>query len=569
MQGVPWPWPLAPLVLLTTIGLAAIVLRLVHTHVVLGGDDLAPRDRVAGRERIPLLPTFRAEILPALAVLWLALLAAWSASGAPIFWALVPWASVTLIMLWPVARDLEGEPEYLSYRTWLFLLGVWSMGYIVVTGIALESDLPYGAKLVAFLLLPVVLTVFGILPSLRAAIGRPLPIVFRPDLIFGDGRVLATGTLSLILGLRYLVGMPPPDGVSVPLPAWNWWAILWAIALGFVPIIAIRGMLKVLQRVRRIRDGVWRGWTSIALRELLLVAGVLGIAFGFHNVFMGTAPFVASRTAFHELTWVPLLGIALGTAFLVFVRGGYKRAIGEPFIRETLGQTWVKELLYVAGILVVAWSAMSILATGIGDVQHAGYRHITAFGDQPAPGAAPSAMTATRWPESGFVLGGLRGLVVGPWNWVGLALVAWGVFVLVPFRVLAQHEQRRALVAQMAAVILPSFSPDARERALRKVLAHLAQMSARRASRYVQAMLEGLDAAPAPTRALMARERVRILAALPEEDRDHLIACMRRALGKCDDAVRIRAMADTMAAVAGLPEAARRSFVERMTAPAA
>ncbi|MBI2325064.1 MAG: hypothetical protein HYU87_08920, partial [Chloroflexi bacterium] len=286
-------------------------------------------------------------------------------------------------------------------------------------------------------------------------------------------------------------------------------------------------------------------------------------------VFMGATPFVQSRTAFHELTWVPLLGIALGAAFLVFVRGGYKRAIGEPFIRETLGQTWVKELLYVVGIFVVAWSFMSILATGIGDVQHAGYRHITAFGDQPTPGAAPAGMAVTRWPESGFVLGGLRGLVVGPWNWVGLALVAWGVVVLLPFRVLAQHEQRRALVAQMAAVILPTFEPEERERALRRILAHLAQMSLRRASRYIHAMLEGLDAAPARTRALMARDRVRILAGLPEDDRDHLIACMQRALGKCDEPVRVRAMADTMAAVADLPEGARRSFIERMTAPAA
>ncbi len=565
MQGVPWPWPLAPLVLLTTIGLAAIVLRLVHAHVVLGGDDLARRRRV-GPERSPLLPTFRAEILPALAILWLALLAAWSATSAPIFWAVVPWASVTLIMLWPVARDLEGEPEYLSYRTWLFLLGVWSMAYIIVTGIALESDLPYGAKLVAFLLLPVVLTVFGILPSLRAAIGPPLPMVFRPDLIFGDGRVLATGTLSLILGLRYLLGGPPPEDVPVPLPAWNWWAILWAIALGFIPIIAIRGMLKVLQRVRRIRDGEWRGWTSIAVRELLLVGGVFGIAFGFHNAFMGTAPFVGSMTTLHEFSWVPLLGIAAGTAFLVFVRGGYKRRIGEPFIRETLAQTWVKELLYAVGILIVAWSFLSILATGIGDVQHAGYRPLEAAGGPAGP--APSSASITRWPEGGFVLGGLRGLVVGPWNWVGVALVIWGLVVLIPFRVLAQHEQRRALVAQMAAVLLPTFAPEERERTLRRILAHLADMSVRRASHYVRAMLEALDTVPAPTRTLMARERVRILATLPEEDQGHLIACMQRALGKCDEPVRVRAMADTMAAVADLPEAARRGFVQRMTAPA-
>lgn len=566
MNGVPWPWPLAPVVLLTTISLAAIVLRLAHTHLSLGGDGSATLARAGAPVRVPLLPTFRTEIIPALAVLWLVLLVAWSATGAPIFWALIPWATVTLVMLWPVARHLDRAPAYLSYRTWLFVIGVLSMSYIIVTGIALESGLPYWAKLVVFLLLPIDLTVFGILPSLRAAIGRPLPFVFRPDLIFGDGRVLATGTLALVLGLRYFVGHPPPDGIPIPIPKWNWWAILWAIAFGFIPIIAIRGMLKLLQRVRRIRDGVWGGWTSIALRELLLVGGVLGIAFGFHNVFRGFTPFVESHTAFHELSWVPLLGVALGTAFLVFVRGGYKRWIGEPFIRETIGQTFVKEILYVAGIVVVMWSFMSILDTELGDIKRAGYQHLTWIGDQPGHGAEVHASAAASWPESGFVLPGIKGVILGPWNWVGLALVAWGVAVLVPFRVLAQHEQRRAIVAQMAAVLLPSFDPEARERVLRRILSHLAWMSTRRAGGYMHAMLEGLDSAPAATRALMARERVRILAALAPGDRDHLVAYMAHALARCDDAQRVRAMADTMAALAELPAEQRRPIVAKMSA---
>lgn len=36
MTGVPWPWPLAPLVLLTTVALAAVVLSLAHTYVIRG-----------------------------------------------------------------------------------------------------------------------------------------------------------------------------------------------------------------------------------------------------------------------------------------------------------------------------------------------------------------------------------------------------------------------------------------------------------------------------------------------------------------------------------------------------
>jgi hypothetical protein len=123
-------------------------------------------------------------------------------------------------MLWPVGRRL-GRP-YLSYRRCLFLLGVLSTAYIPAVGFVLQSGLPYWAKVVLWLLLPVDLTVFAILPSLPQAIGRPIRMFFRPDILFGDGRVLCCGTVALLFGIRYLIGPHPPQGVPVAIPRWNW-----------------------------------------------------------------------------------------------------------------------------------------------------------------------------------------------------------------------------------------------------------------------------------------------------------------------------------------------------------
>lgn len=514
--------------------------------------------------RIPIYLGFKREILPVLLLLWAAFVTGWSLTGQPIFWALIPWATVTTLMLWPVARRLGRA--YLSYRSVLFVLGVLSMAWIIVTGLVLQSGLPYAVKLAVFLFLPIDLTVFAILPSLKWAIGRPVRMFFRPDLVFGDGRVLCCGTLALVLGLRYFVGHPPPEGIPIPIPKWDWWAILWAITLGFIPLIAIRGVLKILLRLRRIRDEVWGGWGSTLVRELLLVATVMMIGFGFHNAFKGFTPFVESHTAFHQYSWVPVLGILLGTAWLVLVRGGYKRAIGEPFIRETIGQTFVKEILYVAGIIVVMWSFMSMLDTELSDIERAGYQHLTWLGDQPMPGEEHHAAGAT-WPASGFILPGIKGIILGPWNWVGLALVAWGVVVLVPFRVLAQHYQRHAIVAQMAAVILPTFGEAQRGRILRKVMDALDAMPTKRAGGYMHAMLEGLDATgSAETRALMARSRVEVLASCAAPTREHLMECMANGLARLTDAQRVRAMADTMGAVAELPSEDRQAFIAKMTA---
>jgi hypothetical protein len=525
--------------------------------------------------RLPIYPGFASEILPFLIAVWAVLILLYLLTRNAYFLAMLPWATVTILMLWPVGRRFGRA--YFTYRTPLFVAGVLSMAYIIFTGFAMQSSWPYTTKLILFLLLPLDLTILGILPSLRAAIGHPIGMFFRPDLLFGDGRVLCCGTIAFVLGLRYFVGHPPPEGIPIPIPKWNWYAIFYAITLGFVPLIAIRGVLKLLLRLRRIRDDRWTGWSGPILRDLLLVATIVNIGFGFHNVFKGFTPFVTSETTLHTYSWVPLGGLILATLFLVFVRGGYKRRIGEPFIKETIQQTWVKELLYAAGVFVLMWSLMSILDTKPEDIEHAGYTAgPTILGQLPAEHAVMSVPAGagehtaqsveTRWPASGFILGGMRGIFLGPWNWVGLALLLWGFLVIVPFRVLAQHYQRQAIIAQMAAFIVPGFTEAQRRRVVAKMLNALIAMASAQRRTVLRAMNEGLAAAPEQNRAVMTQTMVTLLVSLPADQRDCIMEAQVAALSRLSERDRVIRLADMMGAVAHLPSEQRQMILHRMAA---
>jgi len=266
---------------------------------------------------------------------------------------------VTTIMLWPVDRRIGRA--YLSYRTGVFILGVLSMAYIPFIGFMLQSSLPYGAKLLLWLLLPLDLTVFAILPSLQSGIGKPLRMFFRPDLLFGDGRVLCCGTIALFFGIRYVIGPPPPEGIPVAIPKWNWWGIAFAMGLGFIPMIPLRGMTKLLMRMARVIRGEWYGWWGIILKETLLVVTLLAIALGFHHVFKGINLFSAhfweeaQEAIGHRGPWKGTLLLSFGYLWLVFVRGGYKKRIGEPFIsgRSINLPCWLSASRFLSG----AWSS--------------------------------------------------------------------------------------------------------------------------------------------------------------------------------------------------------------------
>jgi len=480
---------------------------------------------------LPIFPRFKSQILPILAAWWAVLIIAYLVSGRDYIWAILPWSTVTILMLWPVGYSLK--VAYTNYRRPLFILGVLSMAYIPLAGFLLQSPLPYWPRLFIFLLLPLDLSIIGIIVSLKAAIGRPLPMFFRPDLLFGDGRVLVGGILSLVLGLRYIIGSPPM-GVPFPVAKWDWYAIMFAMVAGFIPIIAVRGILKLLMRFRQIRDSKWSGWASIFIREGLLVVAVLAIGYGFHNAFLGAQPFTIPIFTTDPDFW-PAIAIILASAFfLIFARGAYKRHIGQPFIKETLTQTFVKELLLVVGLIPLFYGFMSLLHM---DPMHtkAGVNGLRTLGN-----------SALLWP-------------------VGLPLILWGLIVLIPFRVLAQHYQRHAIVAQMAAVILPSQKPEHRQKLVKGMMVDgLLAMSFGQRRSYLVTMNRALAEAEPQARGVMTQTMVGVLADLPGPQRDIVMESQAAALGRLAPGERVTRMADMMGAVSQLPQDKRREFMAKM-----
>lgn len=488
--------------------------------------------QAAQPERLPILTRFSKEILPVIFLLWTGLIVAYLVTERDYLWTILPWATVTTIMLWPVGRHLKRS--YLSYRSLGFVIGVISMAYIPFAGFGLMSDASFNFRSAIFFGLVVDLTALGILPGLRWFIGKPMGMFFRPDLLFGDGRVLATGILALVLGLRYLIGSPPM-GVAWPIPKWDWYAVFFAMVAGLIPLIAVRGMTKLLMRMRRMRDDKWNGWGVTILREGLLVLTALGIGYGFHNAFLGARPFTVQIFASDPDFW-PALGIVLAAAaFLVFIRGAYKKAIGDPFIRETMGQTFIKEVLLVVGLVALFYGFMSILHM---DPMHtkAGVNGLRTWNN-----------TARIWP-------------------VGVPIVAWGLTMLIPVRVLIQHYQRHAIVAQMAAVILPSQKPHHREKLVRKMIVDgLFDMPRRQRKSYLVTMNRALAGAAPEARAAMTQTMVGVLADLPRPPRDIIMETQAEALGQLTQEERVTRMADMMGAVSQLPDEKRRAIMEKMT----
>ena len=322
--------------------------------------------------------------------------------------------------------------------------------------------------------------------------------------------------------------------VPWPIPKWNWYAIFFAMVAGFIPMIAVRGVLKLLMRLRRMRDDRWTGWGAVVVREGLFVLTALGIGYGFHNAFLGAAPFTVPIFTNDPDFWPAIVITLAGAAIIVFGRGALKKAIGDPFIRESIGQSFAKQVLLVVGLVVMFYGFMSLLHM---DPMHtkAGVNGLRTWGNM-----------AKIWV-------------------VGLPMFLWGLIVLIPFRVLAQHYQRHAIVAQMAAVILPHQKPEHRERLVATMMIKgLLQMPFSRRRSYLATMNRGLAGSPPEARAAMTGTMVRVLADLPREQRDRVIETNAAALGTLTSQERVTRVTDMMTAVAGLPEEKRRAIMEKM-----
>lgn len=449
-----------------------------------------------GAEKLPILAGFLEEIFGLLVLLWiLVLLLIFSTS-----WQFLPvlgiWATVTLIMLWPVGRKLN--IQYAAYRKPLFILGVLSMLSLPLLGFALQY-LPAGAisRVWWLLLVVAILTVFSIVAGVRKAIGRPMPMFFRPDILFGDGRVLATGIISLGLSMRFLFG-PMQEAEILPTPAGSWAGLYFAIAFGILQIIPLRGMFKLISRIVRLGRGKLSGWSIQVVKEAWLLAGSLGIIYGFHNAFMSKTPLldqslIGLTPQFWATSGKPgLILMAISALFFIFIRGGYKMlACGDPFIRETPGQSGTKALLFFAGFLPFLY----------------GFAHVMAAG-APFP----------RLPNTDLRL------------FVGLALFVWGVVMLGPIRIRVQQVQRHALVAQMAVVLLPAMPAGVRRRILNQVIHALADMSEKNRLDHMRSMQEAIAAAPKETRRLMTQARMEVIAETPVRKRKKIMQAMDKVM---------------------------------------
>ncbi|MFQ5933428.1 MAG: hypothetical protein ACE5KI_02145 [Dehalococcoidia bacterium] len=463
---------------------------------------------------LPVLPRFFREVLPALGLWWAVMLGLYFGLE-EYFLVIALVGTPTLVMLWPVGRSLGRR--YLTYRPLPWVIAIVTMWMIPVTGLVFtETNWSFSVKSAIFFALPPVIAFGGILVALPWAQARPpVRMFFRPDLLFGDGRTLVGGTLMLLLGMRYLFAGHPAD-MSWALPRWDWHSLAFGIALGIIPIVLMRGMMKLVQRLMRLRDGLFTGYPSIAFREWLLLFFGLNFGFAFHHVFTGRTVFsTLGEPGAYPITPQFWIGIGLmGAAawWLLFVKGGIKKLIGEPFFFETFEQTLQKQMVFTAAWGLFFYGFMSVLNS-------------EAFGG------------------------------IQPWDTqsgVGIGFLVTGILMLTFGRAIAQHYQRQGMLAHFVGAILPTQVDRARERMMARILKDLAQLHPKQQAAVWMTMHRAWDGIDKDERSLMAWTTVNALAQMQSGRREILVRLQSDALAHLAEPERVRAVAEITRAISRL-----------------
>ena len=463
---------------------------------------------------LPVLPRFRQEVLPALALWWAVMLGLFF-SLQDYFLAIALVGTPTLAMLWPVGRSLGCR--YLSYRPLPWVIAIVTMWMIPVTGLVFtETEWSFNVKSAIFFALPPVIAFGGIFVALQWAQSRPpIRMFFRPDLLFGDGRTLVGGTLMLVLGMRYLLAGHPLD-VPWALPKWDWLSLAFGIAFAIIPIVLMRGMVKLVQRLMRLRDEVFNGYPSIAFREWLLLFFALSFGFAFHHLFIGRTVFsTIGEPGAYPITprfWIGLGLMGVAAWWMLFVKGGIKKLIGEPFFFETFGQTLQKQLVFTAGWGLFFYGYMSLLNSE-------GFGAIHPWDDQ---------------------------------SKIGIGFLATGIAVLTIGRAVAQHYQRQGMLAHFMAVILPTQADRARERMMARILEGMTRIPPKQQEAAWRTINQAWDGIDEDERSLMVWTTVNALAKLPSQQRQSLIRSQSNALARLDQGTKRRAVAEIARAISGL-----------------
>ncbi len=430
---------------------------------------------------IPMMPGFKSRILPVLVVYWI-LTAIFALLNQPIALVIGSWATVTTIMVWPVGAPFG--KAYGSYRTAWFIIGVASMIGIPLFGFAIIASTDSAVKYAALLGLAIDIGVWGILASTKRAFSRPIPMFFRPDLIFGDGRILAGGIVAAGLGLVSMFG---PPGIT---PKGNWYALFSVIVLALIQIIPLRGMWKMRNRLSRLLFDRWDSYLVTVAKESYLILAVVALMFSFHNFFGGIVPFTTNVLAGSNEGLVVMVIAAL---FVILVRSWYKKyRIGDPFIVESFSQGLVKHGILAIGLVGFLYGLVNVMM-----------------------GHFPRTINTGDFLYQSFV---------------GAMMLAWGIILLVPVRAWAQGNQIKALHRQMVEVVLPRLSDDLRAKAIRKVITAVSEIPEERRDKIVKDMTTFLGEMDEKDRQKVMKTQLEVLSSLPEGKRLAMMRAMDNVL---------------------------------------
>ncbi len=421
------------------------------------------------------MPGFKKRILPVLVVYW-ALTAIFALLDQPVALVIGSWATVTTIMVWPVGAPLG--KVYGSYRTGWFIIGVASMVGIPLFGYAIIASTDPVAKYAALLGLAIDIGVWGIPASTRSAFSRPIPMLFRPDLIFGDGRILAGGIVAVGLGIVSIFG---PPGIA---PKGNWYALFSLVVLALIQIIPLRGMWKIRNRLSRLLFDRWDSYLVAVAKESYLILAVIALMFSFHNFFGGVVPFTTNVLAGSNEGLVVMVVAAL---FMILVRSWYKKyRIGDPFIVESFRQGLVKHGILTIGLVGFLYGLLNVMM-----------------------GHFPRTFN-----YGNFVYQSI----------IGAMMLGWGIILLIPVRAWAQGNQREAMMRQMVEVVLPGLSDDLRVKAIGKVITAVSEIPKERRDKIVKDMTTFLGEMDEKDRQKVMKTQLEVLSSLPEGKR---LAMMR------------------------------------------
>jgi hypothetical protein len=175
--------------------------------------------------------------------------------------------------------------------------------------------------------------------------------------------------------------------------------------------------------------GKWKSFWATALKEFYLIVAITFLLFSFHNFFGGAIPFTKNVLAGSMEGTIIMI---LASLYIILLRSYYKIKIGDPFFFETTKQTLIKHLIFVSGLIPLFYGYANVMVGGFPRMPNTGeFSYLTV---------------------------------------IGLALLIWGIILLIPIRTWAQRNQREAMMEQMIKIILPTLSKEDRILILSKAL---------------------------------------------------------------------------------------------------